>query len=128
METSNVVLYETLHYTICMYVVYVWPCLVSVWPTGVCGERVNHSSSCSRLTVELVQKAEHAGVSWISVHGRTVQQRTEPVSLEAIKLVCVCVCVRAYSFFTYKCVCACVCGSLYVYLFSSPSIPCTVQI
>ena len=101
METSNVVLYETLHYTICMYVVYVWPCLVSVWPTGVCGERVNHSSSCSRLTVELVQKAEHAGVSWISVHGRTVQQRTEPVSLEAIKLVCVCVrvCVRACIFF-----------------------------
>ena len=85
METSNVVLYETLHYTICMYVVYVWPCF--------------------RLTVELVQKAEHAGVSWISVHGRTVQQRTEPVSLEAIKLVCVCVCMcvceRAYSFFTY---------------------------
>ena len=54
--------------------------------------------SCCRLTVELVQRAEHAGVSWISVHGRTVQQRTEPVSLEAIKLVCRCVCV---------CVCVC---------------------
>ena len=53
-----------------------------------------------RLTVELVQRAEHAGVSWISVHGRTVQQRTEPVSLEAIKLVCVHVCA---------CVCVCVC-------------------
>ena len=60
-----------------------------------------------RLTVELVQRAEHAGVSWISVHGRTVQQRTEPVSLEAIKLVCV---------YVYACVCVCV-HVWYVHLF-----------
>ena len=41
-----------------------------------------------RYTVDLVQKVERAGVSWITVHGRTTQQRTEPVSLDAIKLVC----------------------------------------
>ena len=44
--------------------------------------------SCTcRETVELVQRAEHFGVSWIAVHGRTVKQRAEPVSLQAIKLV-----------------------------------------
>lgn len=37
-------------------------------------------------TVELARRAEHAGVSWITVHGRTPSQRAEPVNLEAIKL------------------------------------------
>ncbi|XP_062611401.1 tRNA-dihydrouridine(20a/20b) synthase [NAD(P)+]-like [Saccostrea cucullata] len=40
-----------------------------------------------RETVDLCQKAEHAGVSWISVHGRTKDQRAEPVNKEAIKLI-----------------------------------------
>lgn len=37
--------------------------------------------------MELVQRAEHCGVSWVTVHGRTAKQRSEPASLEAIKLV-----------------------------------------
>ena len=37
--------------------------------------------------MELVRRAEHCGVAWIAVHGRTVKQRAEPASLEAIKLV-----------------------------------------
>ena len=51
---------------------------------------VNFSScnlSLVRKTVELVRRAEHAGMSWITVHGRTTKQRTEPVNIEAIKLV-----------------------------------------
>ena len=38
-------------------------------------------------TVELVRQAEAAGVSFITVHGRTVTQRKEPVNREAIALV-----------------------------------------
>ena len=41
----------------------------------------------SRETVELVRRAEHCGVSWVTVHGRTVKQRAEPACVEAIKLV-----------------------------------------
>lgn len=40
-----------------------------------------------RETVDLCQKAEKAGVSWISVHGRTKEQRAQPVNLEAIKII-----------------------------------------
>jgi tRNA-dihydrouridine synthase 4 len=40
-----------------------------------------------KRTVDLVKQVEHAGAAWITVHGRTTQQRTEPVSLEAIKLI-----------------------------------------
>ena len=40
-----------------------------------------------RETVQLVRRAEHAGVSWITVHGRTVKQRGEPANMEAIRLV-----------------------------------------
>ena len=40
-----------------------------------------------RRTVELVQAAERAGVTFITVHGRTPQQRKQPVNVEAIKLV-----------------------------------------
>ena len=38
-------------------------------------------------TLELVQRAEHAGVSFITVHGRTPKQRTQPVNTEAIRFV-----------------------------------------
>ena len=40
-----------------------------------------------RDTVDLCQQVEAAGVSWISVHGRTKDQRKEPVNLEAVKLI-----------------------------------------
>ncbi|XP_002739522.1 tRNA-dihydrouridine(20a/20b) synthase [NAD(P)+]-like [Saccoglossus kowalevskii] len=40
-----------------------------------------------RDTLDLCQKAEHAGVSWITVHGRTTEQRTEPVNYEDIKII-----------------------------------------
>ena len=35
----------------------------------------------------MCKKLEAAGVSWISVHGRTREQRSHPVNYEAIKLV-----------------------------------------
>ncbi|XP_065834950.1 tRNA-dihydrouridine(20a/20b) synthase [NAD(P)+]-like [Oscarella lobularis] len=38
-------------------------------------------------TVRLVQNAEQAGCSWITVHGRTVTQRNEPPNYDAIRLV-----------------------------------------
>ena len=47
---------------------------------------VTQALSC-RKTVELVQRAERAGVAWITVHGRTTPQRMEPANMEAIKLV-----------------------------------------
>lgn len=40
-----------------------------------------------RETVELVKRAEVAGASWVTVHGRTVKQRNEPSNTEAIKTV-----------------------------------------
>ena len=41
----------------------------------------------NRKTISLCQQVEKTGVSWISVHGRTKQQKCEPVNYEAIKLV-----------------------------------------
>lgn len=38
-----------------------------------------------RRTVDLVQQAEAAGVSWITVHGRTARERREPVHYDAIR-------------------------------------------
>lgn len=38
-----------------------------------------------RKTVELCRQMEHAGVSFVSIHGRTREQRGEPVNLEAIR-------------------------------------------
>ena len=46
-----------------------------------------HHNCILRKTVELCKQAEKAGVSWITVHGRTVKQRGEPANWEAIKLV-----------------------------------------
>ncbi|KAK3753511.1 hypothetical protein QZH41_018012, partial [Actinostola sp. cb2023] len=40
-----------------------------------------------RKTVELCRQVEHAGVSWISIHGRTVHQRHEPPNWDVVKLV-----------------------------------------
>ena len=37
--------------------------------------------------MELVQRAERAGVAWITVHGRTTRQRAEPANMDAVKLV-----------------------------------------
>ncbi|XP_036432924.1 B-cell receptor-associated protein 29-like isoform X2 [Colossoma macropomum] len=38
-----------------------------------------------RKTVDLCQKVEAAGVSWITVHGRTAEERHQPVHYDAIK-------------------------------------------
>lgn len=43
--------------------------------------------SLFRDTIELCRRAEHAHVAWITVHGRTVKQRAEPVNNEAVKMV-----------------------------------------
>jgi len=57
--------------------------------------RVNNPEFCVSIkiriqddfkqTIALCQQAEMAGVSFITVHGRTPQQRTQPVNIEAIK-------------------------------------------
>lgn len=38
-----------------------------------------------RRTVELVRRAEHMGVAWVAVHGRTVHERHQPVHHDAIR-------------------------------------------
>ncbi|KAM9853516.1 tRNA-dihydrouridine(20a/20b) synthase [NAD(P)+]-like [Aulostomus maculatus] len=40
-----------------------------------------------RQTVDLCQKAESASVSWITVHGRTAEERHQPVHYDAIKTI-----------------------------------------
>jgi len=59
-------------------------------------QRVGNEFPCSikirvhpdlRKTVDMCQKAEHAGAAWIDVHGRTIQQRRDPVDYDAIKLI-----------------------------------------
>lgn len=37
--------------------------------------------------MDLCQKAESAGVSWITVHGRTAEERHQPVHYDAIKTI-----------------------------------------
>lgn len=37
--------------------------------------------------MDLCRKAEATGVSWITVHGRTVEERHQPVHYEAIKII-----------------------------------------
>jgi hypothetical protein len=59
--------------------------------TGACtGTRKGITTQyLHRKTVELVRQVEMAGVAWITVHGRTPRTKsTQPVNLEAIKLVC----------------------------------------
>lgn len=38
-------------------------------------------------TIDLCRKAEHAGVSHLTIHGRTPNQRSEPVNYDAIRLI-----------------------------------------
>ncbi|XP_061222257.1 tRNA-dihydrouridine(20a/20b) synthase [NAD(P)+]-like isoform X3 [Neopsephotus bourkii] len=40
-----------------------------------------------KRTVDLCQKAEATGVSWITVHGRSVEERYQPVHYDAIKII-----------------------------------------
>lgn len=40
-----------------------------------------------KRTVDLCQKAEAAGVSWVTVHGRNVDERHQPVHYDAIKII-----------------------------------------
>ncbi|XP_064606472.1 tRNA-dihydrouridine(20a/20b) synthase [NAD(P)+]-like isoform X2 [Liolophura sinensis] len=40
-----------------------------------------------RRTVDFCQKAEHAGASWVTVHGRTAKQRRQPVNQEAVRII-----------------------------------------
>ncbi|XP_062990227.1 tRNA-dihydrouridine(20a/20b) synthase [NAD(P)+]-like isoform X2 [Elgaria multicarinata webbii] len=40
-----------------------------------------------KRTVDLCQKAEAAGISWITVHGRNVEERHQPVHYDAIKII-----------------------------------------
>lgn len=40
-----------------------------------------------RETVELCHRAQRAGVSYITVHGRTPDQRAEPADYDAIRLI-----------------------------------------
>ncbi|MFT7799236.1 tRNA-dihydrouridine(20a/20b) synthase NAD(P)+-like [Arapaima gigas] len=40
-----------------------------------------------KQTVDLCQKAQAAGVSWVTVHGRTVDERHQPVHYDAIRTV-----------------------------------------
>ncbi|KAM6202285.1 uncharacterized protein ACDL77_011767 [Rhynchocyon petersi] len=38
-------------------------------------------------TIDLCRKAEATGVSWITVHGRTIEERHQPVHYDAIKII-----------------------------------------
>lgn len=37
--------------------------------------------------MELCQRAEKSGASWITVHGRTKEQRCQPVNYDAIRII-----------------------------------------
>lgn len=62
----------------------------SAWP---CSSVISDILFLSRIhkdikrTVDLCQKAESAGVSWITVHGRTSDERHQPVHYDAIKTI-----------------------------------------
>ncbi|XP_053799067.1 tRNA-dihydrouridine(20a/20b) synthase [NAD(P)+]-like isoform X2 [Vidua chalybeata] len=49
-----------------------------------CPQRIHEDL---RRTVDLCQKAEAAGVSWITVHGRSIEERHQPVHYDAIKII-----------------------------------------
>jgi len=38
-------------------------------------------------TVDICRRAVQAGVSWITVHGRTPAQRCQPVNIDAIRVI-----------------------------------------
>ena len=38
-------------------------------------------------TVDLCQKVEKAGVSWLTVHARTADQRCEPINMDALRVI-----------------------------------------
>ncbi|TRY87875.1 hypothetical protein DNTS_006226 [Danionella cerebrum] len=64
-------------------------CEVSPFSDGVdlncgCPQRIHKDL---RKTVDLCQKVEAAGVSWITVHGRTADERHQPVHYDAIKTI-----------------------------------------
>lgn len=40
-----------------------------------------------KKTVDLCKKAEATGVSWITVHGRNIEERHQPVHYDAIKVI-----------------------------------------
>ena len=69
-------------------------------------------SSDLRETVELCRRAESSGCGWITVHGRTTQQRAEPCNFDAIKIVSSpkISCVNAYTCIIGKGECECACG------------------
>lgn len=59
-------------------------------------QRVGNSFPCEikirihkdiRKTVDMCQQAEHTGVAWITVHGRTITQRKEAVDYEALRII-----------------------------------------
>nr|XP_013802014.1 PREDICTED: tRNA-dihydrouridine(20a/20b) synthase [NAD(P)+]-like isoform X2 [Apteryx mantelli mantelli] len=49
-----------------------------------CPQRIHEDL---KRTVDLCQKAEASGVSWITVHGRNVEERHQPVHYDAIKII-----------------------------------------
>ncbi len=49
--------------------------------------KIRISATDLRETVELAQRAVRVGAAWVTVHGRTPKQRTEPVNYDAIRLV-----------------------------------------
>ncbi|KAL7976270.1 hypothetical protein Chor_002489 [Crotalus horridus] len=63
--------------------------LVSPFADGIdlncgCPQRIHEDL---KRSVDLCQKAESAGVSWITVHGRNVEERHQPVCYDAIKTI-----------------------------------------
>ena len=51
----------------------------------------NHSVVVISETVEMCRQAVAAGVSWITVHGRTPAERCQPVHVDAIRLLADCI-------------------------------------
>ncbi|XP_073921086.1 tRNA-dihydrouridine(20a/20b) synthase [NAD(P)+]-like isoform X2 [Castor canadensis] len=49
-----------------------------------CPQRIHDNLA---KTVDLCRKAEATGVSWITVHGRTTEERHQPVHYDAIKII-----------------------------------------
>ncbi|KAI8320498.1 FMN-linked oxidoreductase [Martensiomyces pterosporus] len=53
-----------------------------------CSVKIRKHPTDTRVTVELVRRAQMMGVDWITIHGRTRHQRsTEPIDYDIIRLV-----------------------------------------